>query len=131
MAMDLGMIVDLVMQLCQNREIEVVTANGAPVPFMQQYGLVQGDVLSPLLWIAVYDPLLTQVCQECILCPEELGIEAVRILAVAYADDLTLMGSSHAELQETMNLTMAWFNMVGVKVNSSKIELIEWPQQEL
>ncbi|KAJ2766441.1 hypothetical protein GGI18_006000, partial [Coemansia linderi] len=55
-------------------------------------------------------------------------LPTVRIAAVAYADDLTLVGTSRADLQATMDATAVWFDMVGVRVNTTKTELIEWPK---
>ncbi|KAJ2099619.1 hypothetical protein GGI09_002692 [Coemansia sp. S100] len=47
---------------------------------------------------------------------------------MAYADNLTLVGTSRADLQTTMDMTVSWFDMVGVRVNTAKTELLEWPR---
>ncbi|KAJ2351143.1 hypothetical protein H4S02_013674, partial [Coemansia sp. RSA 2611] len=101
--------------------IEVVTAHGRPVPFTQRCGLAQGDALSPLLWIIVYDPLLTKIRRERVTMARTITgaqgqentdtLPTVRIAAVAYADDLTLVGTSRADLQATMDATAVWFDM--------------------
>ncbi|KAJ2751068.1 hypothetical protein GGI19_004719 [Coemansia pectinata] len=54
----------------------------------------------------------------------------VRIAAVAYADDLTLAGTSWEDLQATMDLAVTWSDMVGVQVNTTKTELLEWPRPD-
>ncbi|KAJ2098027.1 hypothetical protein GGI09_003522 [Coemansia sp. S100] len=48
----------------------------------------------------------------------------IGMVAAAMADDLSLMGGSQEQLQEVMDATSEWFNMVGIWVNATKMEYL-------
>ncbi|KAJ1723602.1 hypothetical protein LPJ61_005809, partial [Coemansia biformis] len=108
----------------------VATVHAPPVPFVQSCGLAQGDALSPLLWIVVYDALLARARRERMLLPATEAFGEVQMAATAYADDMTLVGRDRGDLQATMDLAASWFEAVGVQVNTSKTVLLEWPQRD-
>ncbi|KAJ2076562.1 hypothetical protein H4R24_005635 [Coemansia sp. RSA 988] len=109
---------------------DMITAHAQPIPFTQRCRLAQGDALSPLLWITVYDPLLTKIrgMQETYASSPEMP--GVNMAALAYADDLTLIGRTREDLQRTMDMAATWFATAGVCVNAEKTVLIEWPQNQ-
>ncbi|KAJ1730770.1 hypothetical protein LPJ61_002849 [Coemansia biformis] len=116
-----------------DRQMYVCMAFGQLVLFMQWCGLVQGDLLSLLAWLLVYDTMLTVTNRWFVMHMLEDGIRqadgqvgGLCISAVVMADDLLLMVHSQRGLQEAADFMAGWFAMVGVRVNPTKTEHISY-----
>lgn len=78
-------------------------------------GVKQGDPLSPLLFNLVVDQLLREL-------PPIIGFKLgeTTINAMAFADDLTLVASTRAGLQQLLDQAEAFFKARGLRFNPSK-----------
>ncbi|PIA12987.1 hypothetical protein COEREDRAFT_11902 [Coemansia reversa NRRL 1564] len=74
-------------------KMQVLTSYGYSPAFIQHCGLAQGDSLSPLLWLLVYDLMLEKINRNHtgFIAP---GVGRIGMAAMAFADDLTLMAPS-------------------------------------
>jgi ribonuclease HI/exonuclease III len=120
-----------------SRTAQIWTAHGLTQPYSPVSGLDQGEINAPTLWLVIYDPLL------CLLERSGQGIRlgelvqdtpAMRkihpglcdrlrnrvIFGGAYADDLTLMASSRANLQVLADICNDWFEANGIELNPTK-----------
>jgi hypothetical protein len=112
-------IVNVIKSLTNNRTLQIITSFGLTPKFNQDTGLSQGDIISPLLWLIVYEPLLARIKKEYKYIDEENNIKT-SMCAVAMADDLSLIATSKEKLQGIINLTSTWFKITGIRVNTSK-----------
>ena len=90
----------------------VVVGEGASEEFEVKIGLRQGSVLSPLLFIAVLDPISRKMVVK----------DAMKKLL--YADDLALVSNGKQELQETLEEWNGLFTRHGLKINVEKTEVL-------
>ncbi|CAH2021857.1 unnamed protein product, partial [Acanthoscelides obtectus] len=80
-------------------------------------GVKQGDPLSPLLWNAVVDPLLTYLDQR-----EGKGIVlgGRNVSVLAFADDLILISKSEGDAVEDIELVSEYFSALGMNLSIAK-----------
>lgn len=97
-------------------KLYVETAFGETEPVDVRRGLLQGDPLSPLLFCAVMDPLLTALEQD----PNGYRWGVLLIAVLAFADDLLLMASSPAKLQVLLDTATRFFSDIGIQLNYEK-----------
>jgi hypothetical protein len=81
-------------------------------------GVKQGDPLSPLLFGLFIDRVEAWLKERAPQCGVQLGGELLRVLL--YADDLTLLASSPAELQALLDALQAFCTVNSLHVNVAK-----------
>ena len=96
---------------------KVVCERGISEEFRVDVGLRQGSALSPLLFIAVVEVTSREVSTRDIL------------QKLLYADDLTVVADSEADLQERLVDWKEIFGKHGVRVNLEKKEVL-WVGQQ-
>ncbi len=90
--------------------------------FSTEKGVGQGDISSPLLWIAAFDiPLTALSTVESGFKILDLADLAVAVTDVAYADDVVSMTSSPQALQSKADIMSGWSLLSGVKINTTKL----------
>ena len=85
-------------------------------------GVIQGGILSPLLFILVMDYVMKKVVNE-----TRVGIvwkENGKISDLDYADDIVLFGESPRELQRIIDCLVREGRRVGLVINQEKTEII-------
>ena len=95
--------------MCEKTTARVVVGEGAPEEFDIKIGLRQGSVLSPLLFIAVLDPISRTTAIK----------DAMK--EVLYADDLALVANGKQDLQETPE---EWNGLFTRQINLEKTEVL-------
>ena len=83
---------------------------------MTQYGVKQGDNLSPTLFSLFINDLVNHLKE---VCPCITASEA-KLNSLLYADDLVLIGESEDALQSLLNELHAWCYKWRAKVNFTK-----------
>lgn len=78
-------------------------------------GVKQGDPMSPILFNLVIDRLLRSL-------PAHIGarLDGVPVNAIAFADDMVLMASTPAGLQELLDVLTAYLSSCGMSLNPAK-----------
>ena len=99
---------------------KVLTAHGSGADFTKECGLGQGSVLAPLKWKLFLDPLLKKL--RTVEAPYTLGtgLNTVDIWATAFADDLTIVGPTHAAYVARMKFANQYLSYFGVELNTTK-----------
>ena len=112
------MISDWIMNMIENREIELKTA-GKSINRKIPKGCPQGGVLSPFLWNLVIDSLLNEFKNQ----------ENVQ----SFADDVCCFLSIgkirygiENKARNTMNQIIAWCTKNGLKISHLKTKIIYW-----
>jgi hypothetical protein len=84
-------------------------------------GVKQGCALSPILFIIALEPLFQYLEQNTV---QNVGYipatSFVSISALAYADDIVLLGRSRADILTIFEHVCAFFNFHGIKINANK-----------
>ena len=85
-------------------------------------GVGQGDVPSPLLWVAAFDTLLTALGEVgSDFKVQDLNGRTYAARDVAYADDLISVMATLAGLQRKADIISGWCKATGVKISHSKL----------
>ena len=90
--------------------------------FERSKGMGQGDVSSPLLWVAVFDMLLTalkEIKNE--FKTQDIDGRTVEVPDIAFADDLISITATIEGLQRKADIISGWCMATGVKVAVSKL----------
>ena len=89
---------------------QILTAHGPGPSFPMERGLGQGSILAPLKWNLFLDPLLRLLHDT----PDPYiigsGADAQPLYAVAFADDMTVVASSHKGYRIRMAQTSEYLN---------------------
>ena len=91
-------------------------------PFEVKSGVLQGGILSPLLFVLVIDYVMKKIKAE-----TDAGIlwgEHGKLLDLDYADDIVFVCSSPEEVQRVLNCLVLEGQKVGLIINSGKTEII-------
>eukprot|EP00732_Lithocolla_globosa_P000683 Lithocolla_globosa_v1_NODE_254_length_4813_cov_30.378310.p2 type:complete len:524 gc:universal NODE_254_length_4813_cov_30.378310:3907-2336(-) len=97
-----------------------MTQCGTTAFINRKNGLPQGDPSSPTDWVVAFDSIL------CIVDDMGGGYEVTRgtgslpLRVMAYADDITVFGKSHSDLQEKVRRVCEWCLLWGMSVSESK-----------
>jgi hypothetical protein len=103
------------------RRGRVLTAHGAGTEWDMECGLGQGSVLAPLKWNISLDPLLKRMDAT----PDPFtftayGITTHEMRIAAFADDTTIIASTHAGYIARMDMAIEHFSMFGVNFSPQK-----------
>jgi len=126
--------ISIIKNLLKDRSNRVITFYGLTDEYKVNDGIDQGDAISPLLWRIFYDPLLEAVRKSKLgylmsteifnnNCEIQTNLEQ-RIYTTAYMDDTVWIASNKKELQHILNLTSEFCQIVDIKVNPSKSQVI-------
>src|SRR5271170_4674461 len=113
---------NLLVNTFADRSIQVITAFGLADPFTTDNGIDQGDVISPLIWRIVYDPLLTFISSK-----EHLGFHFAKDISLgslAYVDDTGWLADSKEHLQAIMDHASDFFCITDIELNLEKCDLL-------
>ena len=90
--------------------------------FKTRRGTGQGDIPSPLLWVAALDTLLTLLRKhKSEFKTQDLSGQAHPVETIAYADDLLSIESTLEALQKKAHLISAWCILTGIEISSTKL----------
>lgn len=117
--------IQLLRNIFDGRRSAVITTYGESREFHPACGLDQGEVNSPLLWLVFYDTLLCRLNRcgvgytfaadpDCAEAPQP------RVACGAFADDLTLVAQSRADLQRLTDLCASFFRLHDVAAHPGK-----------
>ena len=82
-------------------------------PIQQQKGIIQGDSVSPFLFIMFVNSLLER-------------LERRKVLAKMFADDLVIAAQDADELQMALNAVSIWSQENGMAVNTDKTKAVKF-----
>ena len=95
----------------------VITAHGLSDTFVEESGVRQGCLLSPLKFIAWMDALLCWLHDD----PSDIQLgDGKDLHALAYADDLWLVAATREALQAKLDKVSAFLDYHGVHCNAAK-----------
>ena len=98
----------------------ILTAHGPGPSFPMERGLGQGSILAPLKWNLFLDPLLRLMEETDDPYTIGHGSDENHLRAVASADDMTVIASTHRGYRARMNITSEYLNFFGIELNPKK-----------
>src|SRR5260364_44589 len=122
-------IIIFIIELFNNRNIQIITAKELTESFCAEGGIEQGEVLSPLLWRIFYDPLLTKIQKNQELgyimemkiptdiCRNKNWYEHTRISAMAYADNTVWIASNKKQIEKIIKIANNFFRLNDIQIN--------------
>ena len=122
-------IIALLHNMWQSRTAAVTTDRGFTKHIKVENGLAQGGVLSPIMWVFFYDPLLTAIKNQGggyqIAHSKYLpGRPPTPVTAVAFADDTTWMAPNREAMQATFNLAATYLTAHDLESHPGKFTLV-------
>src|SRR4051794_38663130 len=123
--------INIITNLFLNRRNSVFTAYGNTDPYDVTVGIDQGEVISPLLWVIYYDPLLSRIQQlnygynmrikwKPDITKNDTNELSVSIPNSAYMDDTIWISNSIEKLTLIFDLAQSFFDLNSMKVNHEK-----------
>ena len=92
------------------------------VKFQTKKGTGQGDIPSPLLWVAAMDTLLTMLrAHKSEFKTQDLSGQSHPVETIAFADDLLSIESTMEALQRKAHLISAWCILTGKEISYTKL----------
>ena len=110
-----------------NAKAKVKTQSGLTSEIPINRGVLQGETLSPVLFILFIDDIVKNL-QNSRYMPFKMGSLKIHILI--YADDMVLLAHTPFELQNKINLLSAFFLEHNLKVNTSKTKVMIFARRQ-
>ncbi|CAB4441047.1 unnamed protein product [Rhizophagus irregularis] len=128
-------LISLLTELFLERKNKVFTPGGLTEEYDVQCGIDQEEIISPLLWIIYYDPLLSKIKNS------NLGynIDGKKVLnlyenineriefnfpGLSYMDDTNFIAENKADLEKILAIADSFYNINDIKINKDKSELL-------
>ena len=114
--------VRVIMNMHENTSCKVMVDGCFSESFDVRSGVIQGGVLSPLLFVLVIDYVMKRVVAE-----TDAGIlwqEDRKLLDLDYADDIVLMCYGPGEMQRVLDCLVREGKKMGLVINCRKTEII-------
>ena len=90
--------------------------------FTRDKGVGQGDVPSPMLWVAAFDSLLTALGEiPSGFKTQDIDGKIKMVKDVAFADDLISVTGNLEGLQQKADVMGAWCVITGVEIATKKL----------
>ncbi|GBB94208.1 hypothetical protein RclHR1_02310014 [Rhizophagus clarus] len=118
----------------------VIIGNHLTNSFDLRNGVIQGEVISPILWVLYYDPLFEAINQTTygginlqanhpMNIYDHLNDPSIHSLQkncklLGYLDDTTWLNSSISHLEEHLNIADEFYNFSNIKINKTKCHLL-------
>eukprot|EP00775_Hariotina_reticulata_P001794 gene1794-biopygen3235 len=119
-----GNMLHAIMQMYWHAPMQPKLRNQVASPFASTRGVKQGDPLSPLLFGLFIDQLEHWLAVHVPAVGVQLGPTLLQLLL--YADDLALVASSPADLQQLLDSLAEFCQQYAMEVNVRKTEVVEF-----
>lgn len=116
-------IVNIIVEMHSGTFCQVMVNGNLTDPFEVKSGVLQGGILSPLLFILAIDYVMKKTLEGA-----NYGLQwklNYRLSDLDYADDIVLMSSTTAEMQEMLDKLVLEGGKVGLVINKRKTELMK------
>ncbi|GES90236.1 RNA-directed DNA polymerase from mobile element jockey-like [Rhizophagus clarus] len=129
-----------IINLFKGHKNSVIIGNHLTNSFDLRNGVIQGEVISPILWVLYYDPLFEAINQTTY---GRINLQANHPMNIydhqndtsihslqknckllGYLDDTTWLNSSISHLEEHLNIADEFYNFSNIKINKAKCHLL-------
>ena len=115
-----GLFLNLLRNLYEDNKIFVQTSMGLVEPFNTTVGVLQGDILSPILFNLFVGGTPNVINNEC--DPVSIGNSTGSCLL--WCDDLVVFSTSAKGMQVSINRIASHFQSLGLEVNKTKTKVL-------
>jgi exonuclease III/ribonuclease HI len=126
----------LIMGLFSNRTNTIITPFGNTDPYEIKIGIDQGEVISPLLWVIYFDPLLCELNNSAThpyrlqhtkllsVNPIQTSSTTIDNNSLVFMDDSTLISSSKQGMETLLAITEEFYSLNNTAANHNKYVLV-------
>src|SRR5260363_364187 len=128
-------VTNFLLEIYGGRRVRVITKFGLSEGFEAEDGIDQGEVISPLVWRMIYDPLLCRIqalkkgysmdiqkpSEPLMLFGKEKGLN---ISCLAFADDTTFIASTQSDLQDILDKANEFYCINNIDINPKKSKMV-------
>jgi hypothetical protein len=124
-------LINAIMALYKGTTARVRLANGTCSSyFPTTTGVLQGDTLSPFLFVIVLDFVLREVFENDSHALQITNTSPAKLGALAYADDIAIIAPSPGDAQSILTRLEVVSRKVGLIINAAKTEYVILPMPE-
>ncbi|CAB5184954.1 unnamed protein product [Rhizophagus irregularis] len=115
----------------------IILADTLSDPYETKQGIIQGEIISPLLWVIYYDPMFAAINQspyrgynlqaslpQNIFRKEDLHEEKLELKLIGYLIDTTWFASNIKDLEANLAIADDFYSLANIKINKDKTKLL-------
>jgi hypothetical protein len=116
---------------------QIILANTLSDPYETKQGIIQGEIISPLLWVIYYDPMfaainnsiysgyhLTASLPMNIHRKDDFYKEDIELKLIGYLDDTTWFSDNLVNLESNLSIADDFYSLANIKINKDKTKLL-------
>jgi ribonuclease HI len=130
-------IINFIHNLFFNHQNRIILPNGLSDPYDLQTGIIQGEIISPLLWVIYYDPMFAAInnlptqgftlkasLPKNIHTPLSTHQLSLDYKLIGYLDDTTWFASDLSTLEQHLAIADDFYALANIKINKLKTKLL-------
>jgi hypothetical protein len=129
--------IQIIISLFKNHQNQIIFENHLSDPFDLKTGIIQGEIICPLLWVIYYDPMfqainetnyggisLSSSIPKNIYRNDDFHNITINMKLQGYLDDTTWLSDNLTHLEQHLKIADEFYNFANIKINKQKTKLI-------
>ncbi|GBC39340.2 RNA-directed DNA polymerase from mobile element jockey-like [Rhizophagus irregularis DAOM 181602=DAOM 197198] len=130
-------LISFINKLFSNYRNKIILPFGYGSEYTTTNGIIQGEVISPLLWVIYYDPMFKAINDSTfsgyklyasmprnIFRKNDLHEKLIEIKLLGYLDDTTWFATNLKDLQNNLAIADDFYALANIKINKDKTKIL-------